>query len=88
MSEQTKDHLQGTDERAGFSEEQNLHENIEATTNNKIAEGRILDEIHQENAEDAEDLENSKRHEIPFRNSFQILSAFFFGTLPICFQSS
>ncbi|MDO4229841.1 MAG: DUF349 domain-containing protein [Capnocytophaga sp.] len=60
MSEQMKDNLQPADENGVFNEKQN----VEA----KNASEHILNEIHQENAEDAEDSDNSKRHEIPFLN--------------------
>lgn len=67
MSELKKDNLQPTEEGGNFHKKENLGGNVNLT-----AEGgnttEYLDEIHQENAEDAEDFENSKRHEIPMLN--------------------
>ena len=67
MSELMKDNLHFADDNGASSKNQNLEEHIEIVKDGKEA-GHIMDEIHQENAEDAEDLENSKRHEIPFLN--------------------
>ncbi|WP_232780510.1 DUF349 domain-containing protein [Capnocytophaga cynodegmi] len=64
MSELKKDNLQPTEKGEIFYEKENLEENVNSTTGGT----EYLDEIHQENAEDAEDFENSKRHEIPLLN--------------------
>lgn len=64
MSELKKDSLQSAENNGMLQNEGNR--TSEAMENN-IA-NRILDEIQQENAEDAEDADNSKRHEIPLLN--------------------
>lgn len=64
MSELKKDSLQSAENNGMLQNEGNS--TSEAMKNN-IA-NRILDEIQQENAEDAEDADNSKRHEIPLLN--------------------